>query len=94
MVKQQRSRISKPPVVAADNWVSSGGIDPEIQSSPAPLVAQPEEVQGKPYPHRISFDMSTEQYKRLKFASFNNARPMNEILRDAIEEWLSSHLIK
>jgi len=90
MVKQQRSRISKPPVVAADNWVSSGGIDPEIQSSPAPLVAQPEEVQGKPYPHRISLDLSEEQYERLKLASFKLKRSMNEILREAADSWLKA----
>lgn len=90
MVK--RPLIAKKPTInstsSADDWVSSGGIDPEIQPS-SPPVPEPE-PQGKPYPHRISFDMSKEQYKRLKRASFDTERPMNEILRDAVEAWLRS----
>ena len=104
MVK--RSLIAKKPVTnsvaSADSWVSSGGIDPEIQSATPPEIeatlppAAAVEPKSAPdpseklYPHRISFDMSKEQYKRLKFASFELERPMNEILRDAVEIWLNS----
>jgi predicted DNA-binding protein len=44
----------------------------------------------KPYPHRISFDMATPQYKRLKWASFDSDRTMNEILREAVEDWMKA----
>ena len=44
----------------------------------------------KTYPHRISFDMDNPQYKRLKWASFDSERPMNSILREAVEEWMKS----
>lgn len=90
MVKPTRPRIATKPIVnptpSADSWVNSGGIDPEIQTTP--VVPQPEEDQKKKFPHRISFDMTSEQYKRLKLASFQSDRAMNEILRDAVEAYL------
>ena len=89
MVKPTRPRISSKPIVnptpSADSWVNSGGIDPEIQTTPT--APEPED-QKKKFPHRISFDMTSEQYKRLKLASFQTDRPMNEILRDAVEAYL------
>ncbi len=42
--------------------------------------------QQKSYPHRISFDLDNSQYKKLKWASFDSDRPMNDILREALEE--------
>lgn len=89
---------------SADSWVNSGGIDPEIQSetmpevevsvTPAPAKAVEPKLEPdspeKQFPHRISFDMNKEQYKRLKLASFELERPMNEILRDAVEACLQS----
>ena len=91
MVK--RSLIAKKPTAdvtpSADNWVTGGGIDPEIQ--PISPAATPEpQPQGKPYPHRISFDTSTDQYKKLKRAAFDSGLSMNEILRLAADAWLES----
>jgi hypothetical protein len=95
----KRPLIAKKPTVNstpdADNWVSSGGIDPEIPAPAPPVVLEsppaPESPpQAKPYPHRISFDMSSAQYKRLKRASFESELSMNEILRSAVEAWLRS----
>lgn len=92
MVKRQRRIVGKPvtPSASAEQWVTGGGIDPEIQQPIEPLepqAAQPEE-KAKPFPHRVSFDMETSQYKRLKRAGFEEGRAMNEILRDAVEDWL------
>jgi hypothetical protein len=95
---EKRSRIAKKPPTTppiADAWVNDAGLDPELQSSqnkqPQPAVAepiQPPAKKGKPYPHRISFDMETQQYKRLKRASFETDQSMNELLREAVEAWL------
>ena len=95
MVKKPQRRIaSKPaPPPAADEWVSSGGVDPEVQQS-VPSPSEPEQEQeekGKTFPHRISFDTDTPQYKRLKRAAFEEDRAMNEILREAVENWLEIH---
>lgn len=100
MVKRQRIARKPPtPPAAADAWVSSGGLDPETSQAPKaepsaaptpPAIPTPLEEKGKAYPHRISFDMETPQYKRLKRASFEEERPMNEILRDAVEAWLKT----
>ena len=93
----KRSRIAKkPPTVpqVADTWVNDAGLDPELQSQqhpPSPTPTEPvllPEKKGKPYPHRISFDMETQQYKRLKRASFETDQSMNELLREAAEDWL------
>ena len=98
MVKKPQRRIaSKPsPPPAADEWVSSGGVDPEVQpsiSSPQEPEQQESQREGKdkPFPHRISFDTDTPQYKRLKRAAFEEDRAMNEILREAVEAWLEMH---
>lgn len=88
----------------ADAWANAGGKDPEFQQEvehPQPPTAPPETSQPVPelppnepgkvarkFPHRISFDMDTPQYKRLKRASFDSDRPMNEVLREAVEDWL------
>ena len=103
MVSKKRGKIAKKPQtgLSADNWVAEGGVDPEINSSGATTAlvsekvtekpaTQPKETGEKSFPHRISFDLTTSQYKRLKFASFDGDRPMNSILREAVEEGMSS----
>ena len=90
MVERKRRKIAKKPQAQsnADSWVSEGGIDPEINLPDS--VADEEKVREKTYPHRISFDLDSSQYKRLKWASFDTSRPMNSILREAVEEWMKS----
>ena len=103
MVKRRQRIVGKPgQKPAADEWVEQGGIDPEIEATPSETaetsqkakgdktIKQKGTASGGTYPHRISFDMETEQYKRLKWASFDSDRPMNEILREAVEEWMQS----
>ena len=108
MVDRKRRKIAKkpqtPPEPNPDSWVSSGGIDPEIESSTPPVKEKSEDPEKKAassstakatenkktYPHRISFDMDAAQYKRLKWASFDSETPMNSILREAVEEWMKS----
>ncbi len=101
MVKRQRiaKKPSTPPP-GADDWVKQGGIDPEIE---APEEGESETNQqggdrptktGKTavtFPHRISFDTDTPQYKRLKRAAFEEERSMNEVIREAVEQWLKAH---
>lgn len=97
MVKKPTSRFKAKPTTpppAADSWVKQGGTDPEIQTEQPEeeaIATPPTEDSGKgKYPHRISFDMATPQYKRLKRASFEEETPMNEILREAVEDWLKA----
>ncbi len=98
MVDKRRRIVGKPatPPPAADGWVTSGGLDPELQNQSivtpelVPEPSQPIEEKGKAFPHRISFDMDKQQYRRLKRASFDSERPMNDILREAVEEWLKA----
>ena len=108
MVNKNRRKIAKKPQTQSlpnpDTWVSSGGVDPEIESSTPPVKEKSEDVEKKitssststaqerkkTYPHRISFDMNASQYKRLKWASFDSETPMNSILREAVEEWMKS----
>ena len=99
MVDRKRRKIAKKPQAQSnpDSWVTEGGVDPEINlpSSPAPAPAiadkdEQKEENEKSYPHRISFDLDNSQYKKLKWASFDSDRPMNDILREALEEWMKS----
>ncbi len=102
MVDRKRRKIAKKPQTQTDpdSWVTEGGVDPEIVPSvkeetkkvenkvevSTPIKSENE----KTYPHRISFDLDNSQYKRLKWASFDSERPMNSILREAVEEWMKS----
>ncbi len=72
MVEKKRGKIAKLPQAQSDpdSWVSDGGLDPEINLSSSDSVADDEKVQEKTYPHRISFDMNSSQYKRLKLSSY------------------------
>lgn len=98
MVERKR-RIAKKPTVApgAEQWVNEQ-VDPEVREQVSTdsreQVTTPEPNQekdeGKAYPHRISFDMTTAQYKRLKWASFDSEQSMNEILREAVEDWMKA----
>ncbi len=93
MVEKKRRKIAKKPQVqfSADSWVTEGGVDPEIKQSQKEFTSEDENKGNeKTYPHRISFDMDSSQYKRLKWASFDSSRPMNSILREAVEEWMKS----
>ena len=105
MVDRNRRKIAKKPQTQnePDSWVTEGGVDPEIESSITPVKEKNQEVKEvvsssrsekseneKTYPHRISFDLENSQYKRLKWASFKSERPMNSILREAVEEWMKS----
>ena len=100
MVEKKRRIARKPstPPPEADRWIEQGGVDPEAtkptEPTPAPAPKEPEpepaKDEAKTYPHRISFDMETAQYKRLKWASFDSDRSMNEILREAVEDWMKA----
>jgi hypothetical protein len=94
MVRKQRI-VGKPqsPPPGADTWVSSGGKDPEIQPSPPPqeLPPPPPKDKGKAFPHRVSFDTDSDQYKRLKRAGFESDRALTDIVREAVEHWLHSN---
>jgi hypothetical protein len=107
MVDKNRRKIAKKPQTQSlpdpDSWVSSGGVDPEIESVVSTVKEKTKKTEKKvevptseklenekTYPHRISFDMENSQYKRLKWASFDSECPMNSILREAVEEWMKS----
>ncbi|MBF2088494.1 MAG: hypothetical protein IGR90_06250 [Synechococcales cyanobacterium K32_A2020_035] len=62
-------------------------LPPQLETPPQERTSIEEEKPRK-YPHRISFDMETKQYKQLKRAAFEGDRPMNEILREAVDKWL------
>jgi hypothetical protein len=95
--KGPRLQSKKPtaPPQEAESWINKGGVDPESSKhvsteTSAKATTETPKTEGKPYPHRISFDMSTAQYKRLKFAAFDRDRTMNEILREAVEDWMKA----
>jgi hypothetical protein len=99
MVTKKSSRIAPNPkekavAPGADEWINQGGIDPEVKEPKPSNQTTPQRNTGddqtKKYPHRISFDVDQEGYKRLKRASFDSERSMNEILREAVDEWMKA----
>lgn len=72
-----------PEASAQVNTQTSGQVNPDSRK-------QVPKDEGKAYPHRISFDMASAQYKRLKWASFDSEQSMNEIIREAVEDWMKA----
>lgn len=99
MVKRQRiSKKPGSPPPNADSWVNAED-SPNASSeeeTPATVTSAKQETKikgkssGGTYPHRLSFDMETSQYRRLKRAAFEQERSMNEIIREAVDQWLES----
>lgn len=95
--RKRQSRItrkpSQPKPEDVDSLLDELGTDPEtseqVNTGPREQVDQPKD-KGKAYPHRLSADFDTDQYKRLKWASFDTGEPMTNILRDAVEGWLEA----
>jgi hypothetical protein len=41
----------------------------------------------------ISLRLEMDQYKRLRLLSFVNNKPMSEVIRDALDEYMKEHVI-
>ena len=98
---EKKSRITRkpapPPPEAVEGFLDRLGTDPEstlaapATTPPAPVPPQNDDVnKGKAFPHRLSADFTTEQYKRLKRAGFETDQPMTTIVREAVEDWLDT----
>lgn len=67
--------------------------DPKKPAPPTPAAVTSQDDdggKGKAFPHRLSADFTTEQYKRLKRAGFETDQPMTTIVREAVEDWLKA----
>ncbi len=99
---EKKSRITRKPVPpapeAVEGFLEQLGTDPEstlATPAPAPPTLPPATPQddgnkGKAFPHRLSADFTTDQYKRLKRAGFETDQPMTTIVREAVEDWLKA----
>ncbi|MBE9160656.1 hypothetical protein IQ265_28105 [Nodosilinea sp. LEGE 06152] len=96
---EKKSRITrKPAPEAVEGFLEQLGTDPESslpKPAPAPPTPPPANPQddgnkGKAFPHRLSADFTTDQYKRLKRAGFETDQPMTTIVREAVEDWLKA----
>jgi hypothetical protein len=90
---EKKSRITRKPAPkpeAVEGFLEQLGTDPEstLAKTTPPPVATDDEGKGKAFPHRLSADFTTEQYKRLKRAGFETGQPMTTIVREAVEDWL------
>lgn len=87
-----RKPIPKPEAVEGflDQLSTDGDTAPPAPAPPPPVAAQDDGAKGKAFPHRLSADFTTEQYKRLKRAGFETDQPMTTIVREAVEDWLSA----
>ncbi|MEA5449438.1 hypothetical protein VB780_12715 [Leptolyngbya sp. CCNP1308] len=97
---EKKSRITRKPAPkpeAVEGFLEQLGTDPESTrlTAPtpppaAPVTPQDDKDKGKAFPHRLSADFTTDQYKRLKRAGFETDQPMTTIVREAVEDWLKA----
>ena len=102
--KSRITRKPAPKPEAVESFLEQLGTDPEstMAPTPAPTAAPPtppppmakqdegDKDKGKAFPHRLSADFTTDQYKRLKRAGFETDQPMTTIVREAVEDWLNA----
>ncbi|MBW4486021.1 MAG: hypothetical protein KME14_26150 [Tildeniella torsiva UHER 1998/13D] len=91
---EKRSRITRKPAPkpeAVEGFLDQLSTDGDTSPAAPPTVAaQDDGGKGKAFPHRLSADFTTEQYKRLKRAGFETDQPMTTIVREAVEDWLKT----
>jgi hypothetical protein len=99
---EKKSRITRKPAPpapeAVEGFLEQLGTDPEstlatpapAPPTPPPAPPQDDGNKGKAFPHRLSADFTTDQYKRLKRAGFETDQPMTTIVREAVEDWLKA----
>ena len=92
MVKK-RGIAKKPTEKTADDWVSSGGIDPEM--SIAEQTTQPESKAIRSLPKsrdpnysQIGLYLPTALHKRMKIGAAITELEISDIAAQAISEWL------
>lgn len=108
MVEKKRRIAPKPtspPPPAADDWVSSGGTDPEVQKVDS-QTSERLNIQTSKHPDvqtsnqgkssradykRTTVYLPKELHSRLKLASLQKEMEMSDIAEDAIAEWLDKH---
>ncbi len=57
-------------------------------AQPAPFMKA-----GKTYPHRVTLDLTSEQYEALRRGAYENRSTIANILRALVEEWSVEPLI-
>jgi hypothetical protein len=94
---EKKSRITRKPAPkpeVVEGFLEQLGTDPEstlAKPTPTPPPGGTDDGgKGKAFPHRLSADFTTEQYKRLKRAGFETDQPMTTIVREAVEDWLKA----
>ena len=84
--KPDRSQAAPSP----DDWVKASSdpeLSPQTPAAPEPTEKPAEKPQS--FPHRISFDVTSDMHRALKIAALDESRSMNEILRDAVAAYLN-----
>ena len=95
---EKKSRITRKPAAPVEvvegflGQLPQDGDTAHTPAEPPPVVVPPQEDggKGKAFPHRLSADFTTEQFKRLKRAGFETDQPMTTIVREAVEDWLKA----
>lgn len=90
---EKKSRITRKPAPkpeAVEGFLEQLGTDPETREHVSTDSRVEPVDKGKAFPHRLSADFSTEQYKRLKRAGFETDQPMTTIVRESVEDWLKA----
>jgi hypothetical protein len=94
---EKRSRITRKPAPkpeAVEGFLGQlpqdGDTAPPPAPEPPPVTTSNDGGKGKAFPHRLSADFTTEQFKRLKRAGFETDQPMTTIVREAVEAWLKA----
>lgn len=96
MVKRKSTISPKPALnqdaveVLLDQYHTDGdtAAPAQLHDPPSVDISKDDGSKGKAFPHRLSADFTTEQYKRLKRAGFETDQPMTTIVREAVENWL------
>ena len=95
MVKK-RGIAKKPTEQTAADWVSAGGVDPELIDDSKPTDKEPKSAKSKPK-HKdpnykqVGMYLPADIHKKLKLASVHSDIEMGDIVAEGIELWLEKN---
>ena len=95
MVKK-RGFAKKPVEKSASDWVSAGGVDPELSEAVEPADKKPKPTKPKskhkdPNYKQVGMYLPADIHKRLKLASVHSDIEMGNIVAEGIELWLKKN---
>ncbi len=93
MVAKKRGIVKKPTEQTAADWVSAGGIDPDVEKPVEPKGKSKRSTAKSKNPDytQIGLYLPNELHRKMKIASAMTGLELSDLAAQALELWLSEN---